>query len=555
MAQGNPSILGRFFAGMRDGVSSSREFDGAVGAPVPAFAPERGPDRSSVAGCGAALPEPPSTPFHPGMLDRRGPAERDVVPPPASAKCSWRVGDSSLEYVASAGHLDVVDAQKALEGKMFNVSYVVTKKDGTPVDQRKRPVTFAFNGGPGSASVPINFGGIGPVRVKTNGVEAVSPVYEVEDNPGTILGFTDLVFLDGLGTGWSFVAEGYDATKVYGLEEDARTFCRAIMQWLEENDRWGSPLYIFGESYGTMRSAVLMRYLGEVCVPVTGVVMLSAYYDWTQNLPGTDLYYIGMLPSFAATAHFFGKAGEGRTEAEWFAEASTFAAAEFAAALLIGDAIEPARMEAVCRRVSEFIGLPYEYVLSCNGRIQLEEFRQRLLEDEGKVIGRLDMRFTEEPLLPLQRDSFFFACEDPAVHALDGQWNAAFRDFLRGTVGYRGPASYRNSVWREIGIGWNWVHDEPGVDNTAVAAPNLALDIAVALRRSPRTKMLIVGGRFDAATPWWNVRRTISALYLPPELRRCIDFKLYSCGHMCYVDEPTLHEMHADLEEFYNKVM
>ena len=479
--------------------------------------------------------------------------DENAVPEARSASLTWQVGSESIGYVASAGHLDVIDGQDVLEGKMFNVSYVATDIAGTPVDPGKRPVTFAYNGGPGSASVPINFGGIGPRRVKTKGVSPVALTPDVEDNPGTLLRESDLVFLDALGTGWSFVAAGYDKKRVYGLEEDARTFCRAITQWLEENDRWDSPVYIFGESYGTMRSAVLMRYLGEACVPLTGVVMLSAYYDWTQNLPGTDLYYIGMLPSFAATAHYFGRAGADADEAEWFKRASAFAGKQYAAALLEGDLIDDTHKQEICREVSEFIGLPYEFVLSHNGRIELEDFRANLLKDEGRIIGRLDMRFSETALLPLQRDSFFFACEDPANHAVDSPWYAAFRSFLRRELGYRGPAAYRNGVWKEIGIGWNWVHDEPGVDETTVAAPNLALDIAVALRRNPQLKVAILGGRFDAATPWWNVSHTISALYLPKELRERIEFKLYSCGHMAYVDEPTLVQMSSDMREFYGR--
>ena len=143
------------------------------------------------------------------------------------------------------------------------------------------------------------------------------------------------------------MAEGYDTKRVYGLEEDARTFCRAICQWLDENDRWGSPLYIFGESYGTMRSAVLMRYLGEAHVPLAGVVMLSAYYDWTQNLPGNDLYYVGMVPTFASTAQYFGLVGQGVDEDEWFDRASAFAGGEYARGIFLGDEITPADKDAL----------------------------------------------------------------------------------------------------------------------------------------------------------------------------------------------------------------
>ena len=466
-------------------------------------------------------------------------ASANEVPEAKSAQLTWHVGDETIDYVATAGHLDIIDREKVLEGRMFNVSYVAKAIDGSEVDPHARPVTFCYNGGPGSASVPINFGGLGPRRVVTHGMDFV--------------GESDLVFPDALGTGWSFVAEGYDTKRVYGLEEDARTFCRAICQWLDENDRWGSPLYIFGESYGTMRSAVLMRYLGEAHVPLAGVVMLSAYYDWTQNLPGNDLYYVGMVPTFASTAQYFGLVGQGVDEDEWFDKASAFAGGEYACGIFRGDEIDPAEKDALAEHLSAFIGLPKDYLLARNNRVELEDFRKDLLASRGLVCGRLDQRFTETSLLSSQRASFYFACEDPANHALESCWYAAFRDFLRSDLGYEGPAEYRLSVWGEIGIGWNWVHDEPGFDETTVAAPNLAYDIAVALRRSPTTKLCILGGRYDTATPWWNVRHTMSQLYLPDALKRQITWHRYGCGHMAYTDEPTLHAMAADLREFYSE--
>ena len=473
------------------------------------------------------------------------------VPAAKSANLSWSVGEESIDYTASASHLDIYDPARVLEGKMFNVSYVATTVNGEAVDPAKRPVTFAYNGGPGSASVPINFGGLGPRRVVSEGEEFAGGVYDVVDNPGTLLRDTDLVFLDAPGTGWSFVADDYDKRRVYGLEEDARTFCRAIIRWLDVNNRWGSPLYIYGESYGTMRSAVLMRYLGEAGVPLAGVVMLSAYFDWSQNLPGNDLYYLGMLPSFASTAQHFGITGRGVDVDKWFDEASEFTAGEYAASLMKGDRIDPREKRRIAKKMERYIGIPAELLLEHNNRIELEDFRANLLKDRGLMCGRLDMRYTETMTLPVQRNTFYFACEDPAAHALENAWYGAFRAFLRSELGYENPAEYRLSVWHEIGIGWNWVHDEPGMDDTKTAAPNLAFDIATALRRSPKTKLAILGGRYDAATPWWNMDHTMSQLFLPRELKDQITYHRYGCGHMAYTDVPTLMQMVDDMHEFY----
>ena len=172
---------------------------------------------------------------------------------------------------------------------MFSLSYVSLAEGDRP--DPARPVTFAYNGGPGCASVPINFGGIGPRRVRTDGVSHLAFPVEVEDNPSTLLRQSDLVFLDALGTGWSSVAEGTDTSKVFGVDGDADAFSRAITTWLEKNNRWSSPLYLFGESYGTVRNAVLMRLLGERGIKVVGVTMLSAIFDWVQTIEGEDLYH------------------------------------------------------------------------------------------------------------------------------------------------------------------------------------------------------------------------------------------------------------------------
>ena len=481
-------------------------------------------------------------------------AHDDVAVPAAkSRQFVWSSGSRNIKYTATAGHVDVLDAKQALECRMFNVSYVAQSIDGQEVDPRTRPVTFCYNGGPGSSSVPINFGGIGPRRVAHEGLEFMGAGFEVEDNPGTLLQQSDLVFLDAPGTGWSIVPEGYDTKQVYSVDGDAQAFCRAIRRWLNENNRWSSPVYIYGESYGTVRNAVLMRMLGEAGVPLAGVVMLSALFDWQQCLPGADLYYEGMLPCYAATAQYFGLTGQGVDEDEWFDQASDFAGGRYARALLAGDRMAPEERREVAQQISGFIGLPVDYVLSRNLRIDLEEVRRDLLADQGKVIGRLDMRFAETSMLPVQRNSMFLMAEDPASDALMDAWAAAFSDFMRNDLGYVGPFDYKLNAYDVVNENWDMSHAEPGVDGGAVATPNVAVDIATALRRSPTTKMLIMGGRYDAATTWWNMETSISQLYLPAELKRNITFKRYGCGHMAYTETSVLMQMSADAEEFYNK--
>ena len=258
-----------------------------------------------------------------------------AVPKAASADLVWQgIADEQLSYRATASHVDVRADDESLLGKMFNMAFVALD-DGKP--DPTRPVTFAFNGGPGSASVPIDFGGIGPKRVRPNGLEHIPATSPLEDNPYSILAKTDLVFLDALGTGWSKIAPGVEDSKVFGIDADADCFARAICAWLQDNGRWASPVYLFGESYGTVRNAALMRLLGERSVKLTGVVMLSAIFDWVQTQPGADSYYLGMMPTYAATAQHFGRAGVGVDVDEWFDQAMDFTEDVLAPALLKGD--------------------------------------------------------------------------------------------------------------------------------------------------------------------------------------------------------------------------
>lgn len=478
------------------------------------------------------------------------PAERRPdLPASASKDLTWKAAGQRIDYTATAAYLDVRTDTGSLIGKMFSLSYVAKPAGEKDAYAAARPVTFCYNGGPGSSSVPVNLGGIGPRRVATDGTAHLGLPAHVEDNPHTLLRQSDLVFLDALGTGYSAIAEGVDPKTVWGVDGDADAFARAIVAWLTANHRWGSPVYLFGESYGTIRNAVLMRVLGEKSVPVRGVIMLSAIFDWVQTLPGEDLYYLGMLPTFAATARYFGRAGKGSDELQWFEDAMEFTERVYAPALLRGDRLPAREKASVARRISKLIGLPAEQVERCNLRVDLDTFRRSLLADEGLVTGRLDTRFTSAAPLPLQGSTAFFAAEDPADDAVEGVWHAAFRAHL-DEIGFAGAPTYLVSNYSKVGVAWNWTHEEPGTEEPA-AAPNVTYDIAVALKRNPTMRLLILGGRYDAATTYWNVVHDMSCLFLPPELKERVSFRLYGCGHMAYVDVPTLEAMGADLAEFY----
>ncbi|MGN0287685.1 MAG: S10 family peptidase [Atopobiaceae bacterium] len=467
---------------------------------------------------------------------------------PAQKRMSWSDGQRFMDYLVSVGYLDVRKDTGALEGKMFSITYE-RLSDGQP--DRSRPVTFCYNGGPGCASVPVNFGGFGPKRVPTDGVRHLPSSTHAQDNPYTLLVDSDLVFLDALGTGYSPLAQGTDPKDVFGVDGDADAFCRAITDWLESHQRWDSPVYLLGESYGTVRNAVLMRLMGERGVKLTGVIMLSAIWNWVQTLPGEDLYYLGMVPTFAATAQYFGKVGKGVDPDEWFDRAMQWTDQVYAPALLAGDRLGADREKEVAQQLSEFIGLDPAFIRRRHLRVSLEDERRELLADEERVCGRLDMRFSSDAPGYAQQSWGWFAGEDAADDAVNAVWNSAFRSFLN-QVGFHGAARYLDSNYESVGVNWQWSHEEPGTDEKA-GAPNVTVDIACALRRDPTIHLMVLGGRYDAATTWWNVVFELSRQFLSPQVKQNVEFHRYGCGHMAYVDEPTLRQMSADLHEFYQK--
>lgn len=479
-----------------------------------------------------------------------GASRAQELPQSASARLTWTDGAQTIDYEACASHVEVRDDGGVLLGAMFSLAYVAVDDQGEA--DASRPVTFAYNGGPGSSSVPINFGGIGPKRVPTDGMRHLRADVPLVDNPHTLLVESDLVFLDALGTGWSRLADDVDPKKVFCVDGDADAFARAVCAWLTEHDRWSSPVYLFGESYGTVRNAVLMRLLGERGVQLAGVVMLSAVFDTVPlTCPGEDAYYLSMMPTLAAAARYFGKAGADVDPNAWFDQAMAFAEEELSVALVLGDRLGAGREREVAQRLASFLGLPVEHVLAHHLRIDLLDFRTHVLADEGRVCGRLDVRFAADAPSPMQNTNGWIEEEDAADDAFEGAWILSMRRFCADVLGYEGPARYLGSNYDKVGGSWDWSHEEPGLGR--VSAPNVALDVAVALRRSPTTKLAIIGGIYDAATPWEGVVRDMSAQFLSPALKERVRWYRLETGHMAYTDDAALAQMGADLHEFYEK--
>lgn len=484
------------------------------------------------------------------------PAEHiPACPEPAEKELVWKGPEGQeFSYQARAAHIAVQSDSGKLMTRMFSLSYARTD---AKAQEELRPVTFLYNGGPGCASIPVNFGGMGPKRVETPEITGAGdlhlpPLARAVDNPHTLLKYSDLVFLDAPGTGWSSVAADADTSKMFGIDGDADMFARAICTWIDEHQAWHRPLFLFGESYGTTRNAALMNLLAERGISLSGVVMMSSIFDFAQVLPGSDLYYLGMFPTYAATAKHFGLVGEGVDDASWFEQASTFAETILAPALLQGpgklEAQKPGRALEIAQGMADFIGLDAQFILDHEFHIDLLCFRRELLKDQKRLLGRFDLRVSSKAPGAIQGDDTHSTYEDASSDAFNGAWTRSFHHFCCQELGFKATSPYVPMNYFNVGTKWNWKHEAAGVGG-ATASPNTSYDIACALKRNPHTKMMFVAGRFDAATPAWNTVHDLQTL----DYKLCQDIYYYNCGHMAYADTTCLEAMDKDFEAFYQR--
>lgn len=472
------------------------------------------------------------------------------VPEPVEARRTWACAGTTVDYTVRAGHVQIREDDGDPIGSLFTLTYTAIDDNGTA--DPARPVTFCFNGGPGSASVLVNVGGIGPRRVRPNGDRRIGPApYTIEDNPDTLLLHSDLVFIDALGTGWSVLADGVEPKRAFTVDNDADCFARCIAAWLEQTGRWNAPLYLFGESYGTTRNAVLCRTLEKRAIGLNGVVMLSAIFDWVPTIPGNDANYVQLFPTCAAIAKYHGK-GElcNVDDDELFDRASIFAETRLAPALLLGDRLDTAEEDELAAEMERYMGLSQDYLVRKHLRVELTDFRQELLRTEGLVCGRLDGRFTFEAGNFVQTSSEGCAEDDPSDSATMAAWAAGFRAIVANELGYRNPLPYKTSAWETVGMSWVHEHTSAGVGWKA-KTPNVAYDLAETMRHNPLMKVAILGGRYDLATPFLGPVQDMARMFLSDGAKARITWKLYDAGHMVYVNTDASRQMAADLAQFY----
>jgi len=483
---------------------------------------------------------------------------------------SVTIGGQPITYDAIAGTLVVhdkdwedTDATEAAaekndkdkntpkpEASMFYTAYF---KQGAPA--AARPITFLFNGGPGSSTIWLHMGAFGPIRIITPGTQHLPGApYSTVNNGESLLDASDLVFVDAPGTGFSRIA-GKDKEKAfYGVDQDLHAFTDFIKQFLTRYNRWNSPKYLFGESYGTMRAAGLTLALQNEDIDLNGVMLLSDILNWDfmpddpQLNPGIDMPYIVALPTYAATAWYFHKVPNAPTDLQTYLnQVQDFATGDYAHALMQGNQLRETERQRIAERLSAFTGLSVPYLLKSNLRIEYGAFQKELFGKEELTTGTLDTRFVGATLDPLSKVSSY----DPQSSAISAAYVTAWQDYSRNRLNYDPKIEYKPEI--DIYSKWDYKHAPPGASDPLIMLPNVLPDLAIAMKQNPTMKVMVNGGYFDVSTPYFEGWQEMHHLPIPPNLQANIEYHYYQSGHMVYVHQSTLVELHDNAADFIRR--
>lgn len=462
---------------------------------------------------------------------------------PVVRKHEWKVGERQLRYTTTTGFLPVKNESGETEASIFYVAYTLD----TDQPASKRPLMFSFNGGPGSSSVWLHLGALGPYRTKmASGGALPPPPYELVPNEHTWLDKTDLVFIDPVGTGYSRATKTEFARKYNGLQGDLASVGEFIRLYLTRNSRWSSPLFLVGESYGTTRASGLSGYLIDRGIAFNGILLISTVLNF-QTLrfaKGNDLPYVLYLPTYAATA-FYHKKLPADLQADLqktLAMARQWALGPYAAALAKGDALTPAERQQTAAQLARFTGLGARYVEDSDLRIEIMRFTKELLRDRKLVAGRLDSRLTGwDGNNAAERQEF-----DPSMAAIRPPYTAALNDYVRGKLGYQTDLNYFI-----LGGGiqaWDWGSAESGF-------ADVSDQLRVALSRNPHMKVFVGSGYYDLATPFFAAEYTLRHLGIDAAVKKNFTVAEYEAGHMMYIHEPSLEKLRHDADAFIDTAL
>ena len=450
-----------------------------------------------------------------------------------------RIGADTINYTARAGTMVLKADDGTPRASVFFVAYT---RDG--VDPAKRPVTFTFNGGPGSSSVWLHMGAFGPKRVvyADDDGHAAAPPYRTVDNDASILDVTDLVFIDPVTTGFSRAIPFTDAKKFHSFEADVESVGEMIRLWTTRYSRWSSPKFLAGESYGTTRAAGLSGWLHGQGFYLNGIMLISSILNFgtARFDSGNDLPYIVFLPTYTATAWYHKRLAadlQARPLADVAAESERFALGEYTAALMKGDGITAEEQRAIAQKVARYTGLSPEYVERANLRIHISRFDKELLRDRRRTVGRLDSRFTGIDKDAAGEENEF----DPSYSAIYGEYTAVLNDYIRRTLKFETDLPYE--ILTDKVRPWSYDRYQ-----------NRYLDVAETLRgamaQNPYLRVFVGNGYYDLATPFAATRYTFARMQMDPDLRNSVTMTYYEAGHMMYIHRASRDKLHEDLVRF-----
>ncbi len=461
------------------------------------------------------------------------------------------LGGRSLAYAARAGTITLRNTDDQATARIFYTAYTL---DGA--EPAHRPVTFLYNGGPGSSTIWLRMGSFGPVRVQagSNGTITPGPPYNLASNRYSLLDTTDLVFIDMPGSGYGRIIGAGKPKDFWGVDQDADAFAQFIQRYLTNFNRWNSPKFLFGESYGTTRSAVLSGVLAQRGIGLNGIVLLSSFLnpsvDYNDGAPigGGDWAYVLYLPTETATAWYHHAVPGSPGLSGLIDETKRFALGEYLDGLAAGAQIDPNRYNDIVAKLHRYTGLSEQYIRNSNLRIPYDRFENELLRQRGITVGRLDGRFATYVLDRPEISPDW----DATDAAIDSAFVSTGNYYMQQVLKYDPPLLYRSEIYDLIyadGNSWDFKHG--GNPQTFNVAP----DLAQTMTYNPRLKIFSANGYFDFATPFFATQYVLTHLYIAPALQRNITYGFYESGHMVYLHPAALAKFHADLERWYAMVL
>ena len=466
----------------------------------------------------------------------------------SSTHDSLTIGGRAIPYTATAGTITLKDASGAPACSMFYVAYTA---DGV-VNPAGRPVTFFYNGGPGSSTVWLRMASFGPKRVEiANGAATAPAPYTLVDNEYSLLDKTDMVFVDAPGTGFSRLIGGAKPEQFYGVDQDGRAFKQFVERYITQNSRWNSPKFLFGESYGTTRSAVLVNMLQQDGMDFNGVVLLSSAMNFGTEFidgDGLDAAYIGYLPTEAAVAWYHNKLPHRPANlAAFMQRVEDFALGEYADALLKGARLGNSERDDVVRKLHEYTGISETFYRHADLRVEAGEFEKELLRDQYRTTGRLDARYVGIDGKAIGD----FPDYDPASTGSASAEVSAFNDYVRTSLKYQTDLIYDPL---DIGVNqkWDLTHN---IDGNQLPLPDVLQDLHDAMTQNPHLLVFSANGYYDMATPFFATVYSLNHMALDPSLRGHITYGFYESGHMVYLNTTALSQFRSDLSRWYDSAL